>query len=101
MKEKKAKIRSCLSRFCNTKGLRDDHDIFQLGVVNSMFAMQLVAFIEKEFGIVVEDEDFEIENFNSVNALAGSSSGRLREPSAWLIKPVAGRGERALWTGWK
>jgi methoxymalonate biosynthesis acyl carrier protein len=36
-----------------------------------MFAMQLVMFVEKEFGIIVEDEDLDIDNFRSVNAIAG------------------------------
>lgn len=70
MEEKKVRIKSFFARFFNTENLRDDDDIFQLGFVNSMFAMQLVAFMEKEFGIAVEDEDLDIENFNSVNALA-------------------------------
>jgi len=70
MEVKKAKIRSFLSRFFNTESLRDDDDIFQPGFSNLMFAMQLIAFIEKELGLVVEDEDLDIENFNSVNALA-------------------------------
>ena len=70
MEEKKVRIKSFFSCFFDTGKLRDDDDIFQLGFVNSMFAMQLVAFMEKEFGIAVEDEDLDIENFNSVNALA-------------------------------
>jgi methoxymalonate biosynthesis acyl carrier protein len=70
MEETKARIKNFFSRFFNTEKLRDEDDVFQLGFVNSMFAMQLVAFIEKEFCIVVEDEDLDIENFNSVDALA-------------------------------
>ena len=69
MEEKKARIRSFFSHFFNTESLRDDDDIFQRGLVNSLFAIQLVSFIEKEFGIVVEDDDLDIENFNSVDAL--------------------------------
>jgi methoxymalonate biosynthesis acyl carrier protein len=70
MEETKTIIRSFFSRFFTSANLRDDDDIFQLGFVNSMFAIQLVAFIEKEFDIVVDDEDLDIENFNSVDALA-------------------------------
>ena len=69
MEDKKVRIKSFFSRLFNTKNLRDDDDIFQMGLVNSLSAMQLVAFIEKEFNIVVEDEDLDIENFNSLNAL--------------------------------
>ncbi len=51
--------------------LSDDDDIFSLGVVNSLFAMQLVMFVEKEFELKVHDDDLDIDNFRSVNALAG------------------------------
>jgi acyl carrier protein len=69
MEDKKLAIKSFLSRFLNMENLRDDDDFFALGLVNSLFAMQLVAFMEKEFCIVIEDEDLDVENFNSVNAL--------------------------------
>ncbi|MEP7339827.1 MAG: phosphopantetheine-binding protein [Acidobacteriota bacterium] len=67
----KASIREFLSRFFRGYDLRDDEDIFALGYVNSLFAMQLVMFVEKQFLITVEDEDLEMDNFRSINALAG------------------------------
>ena len=49
----------------------DDHDdIFEVGGATSLFAMELVLFIEETFGIVLEDEDLERDNFRSVAALA-------------------------------
>ena len=52
-----------------TYELQDDDDIFSLGFVNSMFAMQLVMFVEKEFQLKVQDDDLLIDNFRSVNAV--------------------------------
>ena len=49
--------------------LQDDDDIFSLGFVNSLFAMQLVLFVEKEFQVKVQDDDLLIDNFRSVNAV--------------------------------
>ena len=49
--------------------LQDDDDIFSLGFVNSLFAMQLVMFVEKEFGLKVHDDDLDIDNFRTLNAL--------------------------------
>jgi len=49
--------------------LGENDDIFSQGFVNSLFAMQLVLFVEKEFGIVVEDDDLEMENFRSLSAI--------------------------------
>jgi phosphopantetheine binding protein len=37
---------------------------------NSLLAMQLVAFVEKEFGLAVEDEDLDLDNFRSIRAIA-------------------------------
>ena len=70
MEDTKAKIREFLARFFRNHQLKDDEDIFSLGYVNSMFAMQLVLFVEKEFQVTVDNDDLSIENFNSVNAIA-------------------------------
>lgn len=40
-------------------------------MVNSLFAMQLVLFVEKEFGFKVENEDLDYENFKSLDAIHG------------------------------
>jgi methoxymalonate biosynthesis acyl carrier protein len=66
----KTKIREFLSRFFRTSDLGDRDDIFELGFVNSLFAMRLVTWAEQEFGLRIEDEDLDIENFNSIEAIA-------------------------------
>ncbi|HST59900.1 MAG TPA: phosphopantetheine-binding protein [Longimicrobium sp.] len=68
--ETKQQIREFLSRFIRDHQLADDEDIFATGYVNSMFAMQLVQFVETTFGITVESEDLEIDNFRTVDAIA-------------------------------
>ncbi len=68
--EPKQQIREFLSRFLRDHQLADDEDIFATGYVNSMFAMQLVQFVEQTFGIAVESDDLEIDNFRSVDAIA-------------------------------
>ncbi len=65
----KSKIRGFFSRFFKTDGLGDKDDIFAGGYVNSLFAMQLIAWLEKDFDIVIEDADLKISNFNSVDAI--------------------------------
>ncbi|MEM9291423.1 MAG: acyl carrier protein [Acidobacteriota bacterium] len=67
MAERKGKIRQFLSTFFRNHELKDDEDIFALGFVNSLLAMQLVGFVEKEFGITVEDDDLDFENFRTIN----------------------------------
>jgi acyl carrier protein len=45
----------------------DSDNIFEMGFVNSLFAMKLLTYIEKEFNITVENNEMEIGNFSSVN----------------------------------
>ncbi len=70
MDDVKARIRAFLKQFIHQQDLGDDEDIFAAGFVNSLFAMQLVLFVEDTFGLKVESEDLRLENFSSVNALA-------------------------------
>lgn len=67
--ETKAKIKEFLARFFQNYDLQDDEDIFALGFVNSLFAMQLVLFVEQVFRISIENEDLDLDNFRSINAL--------------------------------
>lgn len=75
----KQRIREFIERHVRQRNFDDDVDIFALGFVNSMFAMQLVLFVEKDFGIKVEDEDLEIDNFKSVNAIGDLVERKWRE----------------------
>jgi acyl carrier protein len=70
MDQTQLKIKEFLSRFFKSHDLQADEDIFALGFVNSLLAMQLVAFVEKEFAIQVEDADLDLDNFRSINAIS-------------------------------
>jgi acyl carrier protein len=48
--------------------LDNDLDIFESGMVNSLFAIELMTFLEKSFDIKVTMDDLDMENFKSVNA---------------------------------
>lgn len=63
------RIRDFVGQFVGTEDIDPATDLFETGTVNSLFAMQLVLFVEKEFGIVVENEDLDVDNFSSLNAI--------------------------------
>ena len=48
----------------------DDASFLNEGIVDSMNMLELVMFVEKEFGVKVEDEDIVPDNFDSVSKLA-------------------------------
>ncbi len=76
MEEIKIKVRTFLNRFFRKHEIGDNDDIFALGFVNSLFAMQLVMFLEKEFGLRVENKDLDINNFRSIQAIADFVSSK-------------------------
>jgi acyl carrier protein len=77
-----SKIRPFVQRHVRTSGLDDDDDIFAAGHVNSMFAMQLVSFLEREFGIAIGDSDLTLSNFCSVSAMCRLVTGLRSEAGA-------------------
>ncbi|MFF2175857.1 acyl carrier protein [Lysinibacillus sp. NPDC058147] len=63
------KVSGFLTRFFRKYELGRDEDIFSLGFVNSLFATQLIMFLEKEFDITVEPEEMDLNNFRTINAI--------------------------------
>ena len=48
-----------------------DEAFIENGVLTSLQTVELVTFLEERFDIMVEDEEFDEENFGSVEAIAG------------------------------
>ncbi len=65
-----AKIRAFLETFIQDADFSDDDDIFALGLVNSLMAMQLVLFLEKDFGLQFNNQDLDLSNFRSIAAMS-------------------------------
>ncbi len=64
----KGTIKKFLLRSINLPDVADDEDLFESGMVNSLFAVQLTTFIEKTFRIEIARDDLDIKNFRSLNA---------------------------------
>ena len=64
----KETVRRFILSSINIAHLDDDDNLFESGIVNSLFAVQLMTFIEKTFAIEVGMDDLDIENFKSLNA---------------------------------
>lgn len=59
--------------FFNSKGINDienNTDLFKGGYVNSLFALEVVMFLEKEFKIKIKNKDITEKNFKTVNSMA-------------------------------
>ena len=65
----KETIRGFILSSITINELDDDDNLFESGLANSLFAVQLMTFLEKTFAIEMGMEDLEIENFESLNAM--------------------------------
>lgn len=76
------KIRAFILASIHVPDLAGDDDLFESGIVNSLFAVQLMTFIEKSFAIEVGPDDLEIANFKSIEASAGFVLRKQAQPAA-------------------
>jgi acyl carrier protein len=56
--------------FTEDNTLDDDASFLETGVVDSTGVMELVAFVETEFGVKVGPQEIVVENFDSINKVA-------------------------------
>lgn len=63
------KIITFLSKFVDVSQLQDEDNIFDTGLVNSLFAVNLVSFIEGEFDVSIENTELDLENFKDIHSI--------------------------------
>ncbi len=54
----------------DTTGFEDTESLFASGRLESLAAVQLVAFLEEQFGIDFSNLDFEIDRIDSIDLIA-------------------------------
>ena len=57
--------------------LRDDVRLLDEGIVDSMGAVELVAFLEDQFGVSIPDDEITEDNFGTIASIAGFVSRKL------------------------
>ena len=70
----KEQIREFLEKNKKVSGLADDEDLFKKGYVNSLFALQLVMFLESTFKIKIKNKDIKEDNFRTINNICETVS---------------------------
>jgi acyl carrier protein len=74
--------------FAENNSLRDQDSFLETGVIDSMGVMELVAFVQSEFGVSVEQREVVVENFDSIQKLAEFIRRKARtEPCTTTSKP--------------
>jgi acyl carrier protein len=65
----KTKMKKFISRHTK-KEISDDYNFFSAGLIGSLAAVEMIAFIEHEFKVTVGNDDLDLANFKSLNAIA-------------------------------
>ena len=60
-----------------SREIPEEELLIEKGYLTSLQTVELVMFLEDRFGIMVEDEELDEENFGSVNAIAGLVAGKM------------------------
>ena len=78
-------VTDCIGRYIRESlvtDVRDEDDIFDLGFANSLFALQLLLFVEQSFSIEVQRSELDIKNFSSIAALSAFVTAKLSAAAA-------------------
>lgn len=75
-------IRAFFAQHIAGTDLADDTDVFTTGHVNSLFAVQLVMWVEQTFDIAVQGGDVDIKHFSSIGDVDRFVTGKLGAPAA-------------------
>lgn len=62
-------VRGFLEPYIEATDFSNDDDIFSMGLVNSLMAMQLVLFLEKRYGFKFEGDDLDLTNFRTLTRI--------------------------------
>jgi acyl carrier protein len=55
--------------FGNANGLADDTSFLEAGILDSTGVMEVVAFLEQQFGVRVDDDELTPENLDSIASI--------------------------------
>lgn len=77
LQEIREKIYNFLAQLKPTDGLQFDTELFKSKYITSLFALQIVMFLEKEFKIKLNRKDINEQNFHTINAMADLVALRL------------------------
>ena len=73
----KNKVKEFLSQYMDIASIFDTDNIFEMRLVNSLFAMQLVNFIEQEFDVTLDNDELDIDNFKDINSIVALIDSKL------------------------
>ena len=72
MDSERQQIREFLQKMDNRiVNVNDDDSLLTTGIIDSLKMVELLTFIEKTYGVTVDDDELSPENFETVNSIIG------------------------------
>lgn len=68
----------CRTTFSDPKKIGDAILLFDEGIFDSMGLLNLISFLEDDFGVIVADSELDAVNFGSINAIASFLERKLK-----------------------
>lgn len=65
----KETIRKFFGKELDNAGVGDDDSLLMAGIIDSLKMMDLITYLEKEFGVSIDDDELMPENFDSIDAI--------------------------------
>ena len=59
------------------KAIGDEDPLLELGIVDSLGVLDIVAHLESEFDVTITDDELEVEDFRSIQSLAAFMQRKL------------------------
>ena len=81
MEEIKLKVRNFVVEnflFGDANGLADDTSFLEAGILDSTGVMEVVAFLEQQFGVRVDDDELTPENLDSISSIGAFVSRKMQ-----------------------
>jgi acyl carrier protein len=75
-------IREFVAKHTGGAQLDDGTDIFATGYVSSLFAVQILTWVERTYDLPVAGDELDIKNFQSIEAIARFVAGKRTRTSA-------------------
>jgi acyl carrier protein len=75
--------------------LTDEFPLIEQNVIDSLGVLEVSAFLQTTYDIVIEDEELVVDNFRSLSAVARFVTSKIRTPGVSIGIPPASQADQA------
>jgi methoxymalonate biosynthesis acyl carrier protein len=80
-RERESAIRTFLATASGRTSFTDTDDLMRLGILDSLQIMELISFLEEQFGILIDPEHMTTDNFSTIQHISALVQRLIDEPA--------------------